>query len=645
MSTSTSKSTKPSEQHLTNLLTNPKTFSISSYLNTALKSKPEEERKESIVAVDLNVNVNDDEEDEILQRRMAELALQLQVQTQSCHDEIGRIGAELRAILPRCAGDLGRLDVGLNGMKEDTHTLLEEHLKSSLGYVEKATESDEQLTSSRNANLDDNHTTNDSSNNNTTEQQESPSELDEPSSSNHENEENVPPSSTESQQQQTNNMTPLETLETLSTLHALQQNLTITKSILHSVSTYDKTISTIPSLLTSSQNLNHAVSALITLEKGAKALSSMPGQSERDEEIKTVRDKILTLLKPELLHALKKMESRLGPLQTCVSMYNSLDKMESLMEEYVKNRPGSLHRLWFEFGKVKSSGTTTTGSSSTREATKLQFYGEDGQQEDSPTGNDDDDDLFAEDDDELKTQKKNMESSSNTNTTRALFGEWLPTWYDAVLLLLSEEQRRALTVFGPELAPEIMARILNECFRPIISFFKARLVAIYPTSGKEGSSTLSSSGSFETICAVYEATLQFLSVAYETMIDFDHDTSSAPSPPTKSKNDESNSKNSSSPSRTKTPVELYHMIRSIFITIGSPFAPYQSNYSHLETIHSGMTVRVVSRDIHGAVMLNRSAGLPLLQSLQDSVEKLNGLAPFIFPLAQGMIGIIRFSIC
>ena len=70
---------------------------------------------------------------------MAELALQLQVQTQSCHDEIGRIGAELRAILPRCAADLGRLNVGITNMKDDAESLLKAHLKSSLSHVSEGT--------------------------------------------------------------------------------------------------------------------------------------------------------------------------------------------------------------------------------------------------------------------------------------------------------------------------------------------------------------------------------------------------------------------------------------------------------------------------------------------------------------------------
>ena len=105
--TSPSKQSSGPDQHLSDLLTNPKAFSISTYLNQALEFETSSSSPS---------NTFDDED---LQRRMAELALQPQVQTQSCHDEIGRIGAELRAILPRCAGDLVRLNVELDGMKED----------------------------------------------------------------------------------------------------------------------------------------------------------------------------------------------------------------------------------------------------------------------------------------------------------------------------------------------------------------------------------------------------------------------------------------------------------------------------------------------------------------------------------------------
>lgn len=143
-------------------------------------------------------------------------------------------------------------------------------------------------------------------------------------------------------------------------------------------------------------------------------------------------------------------------------------------------------------------------------------------------------------------------------------------------------------------------------------------------SHSQAVSSLVPSGSFEKICVAYEATLQFLSVAYESMVDF-----------TSSHSSDSNDKSSSS-LRTKTPLELYKMIRSTFIAIGSPFAPYQENYADFESNHSGMTARIVSRDIHDAVTLMKVGNTTsLLQGLQDSVEKLTSLAPFIFPLAEG----------
>ncbi len=401
---------------------------------------------------------------------MAELALQLQVQTQACHDEIGRIGAELRAILPRCAGDLGRLNVGLVGMADDTGSLLEEHYKSSLGYIDDGDGDGDRDgdgdgvadNASENSNED---VDADGSTQNEEKQEDEEKE----------NEENMPPSddvnnnasnstnpatnananTSSSSSSSSTTMTPLETLETLSTLHALQQNLSSTKSILHSVSTYDKTMSTLPSLLKSSSNLNHAVAALCTLEEGARALSCMPGGDKRREEIVQTRNKILTLLKPELLHALNKVDSRLGPLQTCVGMYNSLGRIECLMEEYVRNRPSSVHRLWFEFGKMStgrrgSSGAGVgagAGSVGRRKSNELEFYGDgDGEGD------------FMDDDDDINNVGDDSEKPS-IESNRASFGEWLPTWYESVLLLLSEEQRRALVVFGPQLAPEIMAKV------------------------------------------------------------------------------------------------------------------------------------------------------------------------------------------
>jgi hypothetical protein len=51
----------------------------------------------------------------------------------------------------------------------------------------------------------------------------------------------------------------------------------------------------------------------------------------------------------------------------------------------------------------------------------------------------------------------------------------------------------------------------------------------------------------------------------------------------------------------------------------------------LEANHSGMAARMVSSDIHNAV----SGRILALSNMQESVERLAGLAPFMFPLAQG----------
>jgi len=102
------------EERLSSLLTSP-TFSVSKYLNLALKDDNEH----------LQSSISPEEYEQQLEQRMASLALQLQMRTQSCHDEIGRIGAELQAIVPRCAGDVGRLQVGLEGMELDVRGLLE----------------------------------------------------------------------------------------------------------------------------------------------------------------------------------------------------------------------------------------------------------------------------------------------------------------------------------------------------------------------------------------------------------------------------------------------------------------------------------------------------------------------------------------
>jgi hypothetical protein len=105
MTASSNKPNSAIEEDLNDLLSSSH-FSVPSYLNLALNSYSNDESRTRAAGAD---------DPEQLQRRMAELALQLQIQTQSCHEDIGRIGAELQAILPRCAADVGRLGVGLEG--------------------------------------------------------------------------------------------------------------------------------------------------------------------------------------------------------------------------------------------------------------------------------------------------------------------------------------------------------------------------------------------------------------------------------------------------------------------------------------------------------------------------------------------------
>ena len=365
-------STLSLEQQLTDLLESDE-FSVGSYLNLALG--------------DVGKEGSSEEEDE---RRMAELALQLQFQTQSCHDEIGRIGAELRAVLPRCAGDIERLGVGVQGMKEDVSGLFMEQKTSS---------------------------------------------------------------------QSSKDENKLETLETLSTLHALRSNLSTTKSILAAASSWDSTMAHIPTLLSGNHDsttkqeasLHEAVKALSQLQLGANALRGMPGLQEREDAINSIKSDILKLLKPQLLHALQRMDTRLGPLQQCVSMYNSLGHVQDvLMEEYVKQRPTQILKLWFQF-----SASATTSSSNRHqqqqfeeqpEEDNLEFYSAD-QPSQKPTSS------------TTNVESKHTESHINVIDTATAFVQWLPTWYESVLALLIEERRRAQTVFGPDLAPEIIVKV------------------------------------------------------------------------------------------------------------------------------------------------------------------------------------------
>mmetsp|Transcript_24164 Transcript_24164/g.66971 ORF Transcript_24164/g.66971 Transcript_24164/m.66971 type:complete len:923 (+) Transcript_24164:140-2908(+) len=409
-------------------------FSVASYLNLALESSLDN--------------------DQDLQQKMAQLALQLQLQTQSCHEDIGRIGAELQAILPRCHADVGRISLGLAGLQQDATTLLE----------------------------------------NT------------------------------GQKTQTN---VSSSLETLSTLHALQANLKRTHEILTAAATWDSTLAEIPPLLAPAQqqqgddkssatpdmasNLPQAVQKLALLEKGEKALRGMPNPEERTAALVKLRQQISNLLQPQLQHALQHMSSRLGPLQQCVSLYSQLDMLDNLLQEYVSTRPAPLHKAWFDFSASASASATT----------------------------------------------KEKESA---------FAGWIPTWLESVLQLLQDERRQASSVFGPAQVPVILALVLQETFRPILPSFQSRLAV--------------SHGNLELICNLYKSTLQFLSLAYESVagcwLDWVENTTGA------ANLTESSDSTSAASARPLGGVAMYKKMVSIYKQITSPFARYQTSFSQLE---------------------------------------------------------------
>jgi len=465
-----------------NSLLSSQSFSVASYLNLALK---------------------DGSDSHELQRRMTEVALQLQIQTQSCHENIGRIGAELQAILPRCAADVGRVGLGLDGMKLDASTLLE---TSGMGDSSGMSSS----------------------------------------------------------------------LETLSTLHALQANLTKTKTVLTAAATWDATIGSVAPLL-AEQNLTEAVNALAQLEAGERALRGMPYGEDRLDSIQEIREQVQALLQPQLTHALQNMHTRLAPLQQCVALYAKLGTMDSLQEDYIKQRPGAVHKAWFSYAPPKNTFGATGGE---RDAS-----------DESSTGRVSDGNLAGE----------------------ALMA-WLPTWYETVLNLLTEERRQASTVFGPIEAPEIMVRVLREAFRPILPSFQSRLEMVFSTA----INTASTTGSFETVCTIYESTLRFLSLIYDLVAGAFLDLV------------ESGACNMSAG------INLYQNLQDVFMQVASPFSPYMMNFANLEGKHSRVVAGTVSNDIQKTAGSVSSTSMNL-QSLQDATNRLKDLASFVFPVVDGAL--------
>jgi hypothetical protein len=208
-------------------------------------------------------------------------------------------------------------------------------------------------------------------------------------------------------------------LETLSTLHALQANLTRTQEILTAAATWDTTLSAVAPLL-AQQNLTEAVHCLAQLENGERALRGMPHPEERTQAIAKIRQSVSVMLQPQLKHALQNMSTRLQPLQQCVALYTKLNKMDALSEEYVKMRPAAIHKAWFDYRPGYDHNRSTTESG----------------------GN-----------------EHNLSQAERDLVAGQAFAAWLPQWFDAVLSLLAEERRQSMQVFGPELVNEIILKV------------------------------------------------------------------------------------------------------------------------------------------------------------------------------------------
>jgi hypothetical protein len=518
------------DERLSALLASPD-FSVPAYLNMALDLSSTED----------NSQTTTDEQHRYLEQQMANLALQLQIRTQSCHDEIGRIGAELQAVLPRCCADVGRVTAGLDGMEMDL-----------AGLIMEESEGKQQL------------------------QEDDP-------------------------------------LTTLHTLLNLKTHLTSARTILSAASSWDETIRSIPALLaasndhshsdhadptapSASQHLVEAVEALSTLEAGERALRVMPsGREEREEVLATLRSRTEAMLKPQLLHALKKTETRTALLRQCVEMYGSLGKMDVLKEEYIKARPGEVVSVWFSFG-----GSSAAAGPESVDETK--------QKEDDEAVEDFD---FTEDDTvPPEAPAASTHSSVSAGLPKQQFTDFLPDFYEAVLDLLAKERNQARTVFGPEMAPSIVVKVLMECFKPIVSSFGRRLENLCPLPNSLGAAASPSAGGMEAIAVAFESTVQFLSLAYDQIEAWDATSSDAQGTVPNKDGEKSNQ-------------ALLETIRDTFLLIASPFVPYQQSLAEVERHPLGEAASIVARDVRS------------VNSLQDSSERLGDLAPFMFPLAQG----------
>jgi len=322
MTTLTSTHAADKQTQLKNLLENDE-FSVAEYLNLALHNnhrRNEESTKET--------NEEAEEEEEEEEALMTEMALQLQLQTQACHDEIGRYMVEVGAMIPRLTADVGRIGVGLNGMREDASLLVSSSSSASVAAVADGGGKDDLVVLSSLHSLRD----------------------------------NLLEARTILEAASSWDSTVASMYELLGSISggggddadaAVSDTLTEEKASSSSASSHadggdtSKVAPTANTQESAALALGKVVEALGKLEYGADALDGTPGSEERLEEIQSFRSKIEVLLKPMLLRALQLQAT--GPLSHCVSMYKTLNKLDILKVEYVKSRPANIHKLWYTF--------------------------------------------------------------------------------------------------------------------------------------------------------------------------------------------------------------------------------------------------------------------------------------------------------
>jgi hypothetical protein len=595
------------EDRLSALLASPSSdssFSVARYLNLALSSTTTNPTDENY-----GDTTTDDEgkhQQQHLEQRMASLALQLQMHTQSCHDEIGRIGAELTAIVPRCAADVERIHVGLDGIESDVVALLHgmDDTRTDEGRVKEEGGPNSRMllqTTTTGADVGGGvGISNDKSSN---------------AANNISNNNNNATT--------TGDDTTIHPLATLHTLLNLRTHLTSARSILSAAASWDETINSIPMLLsTSPPNLIEAVAALSQLEDGARALAGMPeGKDDRSAAIGKLRSQLEVLLKPQLLHALKKMDTRLGPLVQCVSMYNSLGKMDVIREEYVKIRPVEVHALWFSFVGGAVAGAAGTAGGGKKEDNYDDKKGRNTALASTGDGEEEvvEDFDFGDDvDGGIASSTMTVSTTITTTTTTARqFVDFLPKFYDATLELLTKERAQCKQIFGTELAPSIVVRVLIECFRPIVTSFAKRLGMLCPLPEQQRKGVIvegvANSGGMEAIASVYESTVRFMALTYDTMEAWNVGGSSTIKTTTDTK----------TIGEEKEKVRI--AIRSAYLLIASPFLPYQRALVESEQRPMSEAASMIAREVRGVM------------NFEDAAERLGDLAPYMFPLAESIM--------